>query len=198
MVGEKLIDSNVKIRGALCAQSFSGDVLKDILDINSTRGDIDKIVAVKIYRFPVNNDSFIFVERLVWEEKSITGGPQDYYTHIPLWKNGKLEIELYKLLENRKINYPMRFQQLRVFLEYFVNDPYQVVSQEELDNQWKLQGLPEQDQGMSVSQVLGYKNSGSLMQILTWDTQDYTLIKNNYRLKEAKYSKIIEKVLKKI
>lgn len=196
MVGKKFINPKSKIRGALCAQSFSDDVLQDILEKNSNQFETEKIVAMKIYTFPVDNDNFIFVERLVGEEKSVTGGPRNYYQDIPNWDNEKLESELSKLLENRKNNYPIRFKQLKVFLEFFVRDPTHILTQEELHNCWKKSGLPEQDQGMSVSQVLGYKNSGALRQMFTWDTLDYMDVKENYRLKKPKYSSDIAKSLK--
>jgi hypothetical protein len=198
MVGEKFINPKAEIRGALCAQSFSDEVLHNILEENSSRSEENKIVAVKIFRFPSDNENFIFVEKLVGEEKSTTGGPRNYYEDIPKWKLPKLEKELYELLKNRKINNPRRFQQLKVFLQFFVDDPYHQVSQEELRNEWENQGLPGKDQGMSVSQFLGYKNSGSLRQMLKWTVTSYMDIKEDYRLRDTKYSEIISKVLKKL
>lgn len=200
MVSDKFIDPKSEIRGALCAQSFSDDVLHSILEENSSRSKENKIVAVKIFRFPSENDNFIFVERLVGEEQSTTGGPRNYYDDIPDWKSVKLEKELYELLKNRKMNYPQRFQQLRVFLEFFVDDPSCKVSQQDLKEKWEEEGLPRKDQGLSVSQFLGYKNSGSLRQMLCWDVTSYMDIKEDYRLREPKlkYSKIIGTVLKKL
>lgn len=198
MVGENFIDPQASIRGALCAQSFSDEVLQKILEENSSRTQDDKIIAIKIYRFPADNENFIFVERLVGEEKSTTGGPRNYYHDIPQWKPKILCEKLENLLEKRKESNFQRFRQLEVFLQFFADDPKQEVTQEELRNEWKAQGLPEQDQGLSVSQVLGYKYSGALRQILTWDTLPHMDIKENYRLKDIKYSKIIAEVLKKV
>lgn len=67
--------------------------------------DKSKIVAVKIYTFPVDNDNFIFVERIVAEEKSITGG-RTVSIDIPNWSEEILEKELHNLLSNRKENNP--------------------------------------------------------------------------------------------
>ncbi|AUB57479.1 MULTISPECIES: hypothetical protein [Methanobacterium] len=198
MVGEKFINPKAKIRGALCAQSFSDEVLHDILEENSNRNEEEKIVAVKIFRFPADNENFIFVERIVGEEKSTTGGPRNYYADIPHWELPKLEKELYKLLKNRKINNPGRFEQLKVFLQFFVDDPSCRVSQQELREKWEEKGLPGKDQGMSVSQFLGYKNSGSLRQMLTWTFTAYMDIKEDYRLRDSKYSEIISKILNKL
>lgn len=198
MVGEKFITPKSEIRGALCAQSFSDDVLHDILEANSTRSEENKIVAVKIFRFPSDNDNFIFVERIVGEEQSTTGGPRNYYEDIPDWEPPKLEEELYKLLFNRKLNNPQRFSQLRVFLEFFAEDSSCIVSQQKLREKWKENRLPEKDQGMSVSQFLGYKNSRSLRQMLDWTVTSYMDIKEDYRLKDPKYAKIIKRVLDKL
>lgn len=198
MVGEKFIDPKSEIRGALCAQSFSDEVLHNILEENSSRSEENKIVAVKIFRFPSDNENFIFVERLVGEEQSTTGGPRNYYADIPDWNPQKLEQELYELLKNRKINNPQRFQQLKVFLEFFVDDPSCKVSQQELKEKWEEEGLPRKDHGLSVSQFLGYKSSGSLRQMLTWTVTPYMDIKEDYRLRDLKYSEIIGKVLKKL
>lgn len=198
MVGEKFVDSKSEIRGALCAQSFSDEVLHNILEENSSRSEENKIVAVKIFRFPSNNENFIFVERLVGEEQSATGGPRNYYSDIPKWEPNKLEKELYKLLKNRKLNSPQRFRQLKVFLKFFVDDPSCKVSQQKLREKWEDKGLPGKDQGLSVSQFLGYKNSGSLRQILNWTVTPYMDIKEDYRLKKPEYSEIIGRVLDKL
>lgn len=196
MVGENFIDANSKIRGAVCAQSFTDDVLHDILELNSTRSDNDNIIAVKIYTFPVNHENFVFVERLVGEEKSLSGGYGDY--SVPQWSKEKLESELYTVLENRKNNFPTRFKQLKVFLEFFIKDPNYVLTQEVLRDSWEIKGLPKKDSGLSVSQLMGYKNSGSLRQIFEWDTLEFMDVKENYRLKDPKYSKIIKNVLKRL
>ena len=45
---------------------------------------------------------------------------------------------------------------------------------------------------------MGYQNSGSLRQIFEWDTLEYMDVKENYRLKDPKYSTIVENVLKKL
>lgn len=197
MVGEKFIDLESKIRGALCAQSFSDDVLQEILEENSSRVDENKIIAVQIYRFPTDNDNFIFVERIVGEEKSNTGGPRNFYSDIPNWKPEILEKKLYELLEIRNDSNPQRYKQLKVFLQFFVNNPENVITQEELRKEWKNQGLPEQDYGLSVSQVLGYKYSGALRQMFKWELIPVTDMKQNYQLRDIKYSVIIAKVLKK-
>jgi hypothetical protein len=209
MVGENYVDIKSEIRGALCAQSFSDDVLQKILEENTSRKDENNIVAVKIFTFPVDNENFVYVERLVGEEKSSTGGPMNYYDLIPCWQPSKLEEELLILLKQRKENNRERFEQLRVFLEFFVNDPEHVLSQDELRKEWKAQGLKEQDQGLSVSQVMGYKNSGSLRQMFTWVVTPYMAVKEDYRLnkplkkcekyyKDTSYSEIISKVLQKL
>lgn len=198
MVGEKFINPRSEIRGALCAQSFSDEVLHTILDKNSSRSEENKIVAVKIFRFPSNNENFIFVERLVGEDKSTTGGPRNYYADIPNWKLSKLEKELYRLLKDRKVNYPQRFEQLKVFLEFFVDDPLCRVSQRELRERWEEKRLPEKDHGLSVSQFLGYKNSGSLRQMLKWKVTSYMDIKEDYQLRDPKYSELICRVLNKL
>ena len=65
---------------------FFDYVLQEILEENSSRADENKIIAVQIYRFPTDNDNFIFVERIVGEEKSNTGGPRNFYSDIPNWK----------------------------------------------------------------------------------------------------------------
>lgn len=196
IVGESFIDPDSRIRGALCAQSFSDDVLHDILDLNSKRENNDKIMAIKIYTFPVEHENFILVERLVGEERSSTGGTSVY--DIPNWPLEKLESELQNLLKSRKINSPKKFEQLKVFLEYFITKPNSELTQRTLRDYWELKGLSRKDKGLSVSQFLGYKNSGSLRQIFTWDTQEYMDIKENYRLRNPNYSKIIERVLKNI
>ena len=49
-----------------------------------------------------------------------------------------------------------------------------------------------------MSQVLGYKYSGALRQMLKWKLLPVTDMKQNYQLKDIKYSVIIAKVLKKI
>ncbi len=206
MVGEKFINPNNKIRGALCAQSFSDDVLQEIIEENDSRSEDERILAVKIYRFPVDNENFIFVERLVGEEKSVTGGPRNYYDDIPEINLEDLAEELSNLLKNRKETNEIRFNQLKVFLEFFVNNPSYKVTQKDLRKEWENQGLPGTDQGLSVSQVLGYKNSGSLRQMLTWEIQPYMDIKDNYRLRDKNkdqtkysnidYSNVISHVLK--
>jgi hypothetical protein len=197
MVGENFINPKSKIRGALCAQSFSDDVLKEILEENSSRTDENKIIAVQIYRFPTDNDNFIFVERIVGEEKSKTGGPRNFYSDIPKWEPEILKEKLYELLQIRKNSSRLRFEQLKVFLQFFANKPEIVLTQEELRKEWKNQGLPEQDQGLSVSQVLGYKYGGALRQMLKWKMIPVTDMKQNYQLKDIKYSLIIAKVLKR-
>ena len=65
------------------------------------------------------------------------------------------------------------------------------------EKEWKNQGLPEQDHGLSVSQVLGYKYSGALRQMFKWELIPVTDMKQNYKLRDIKYSVIIAKVLKK-
>lgn len=72
-----------------------------------------------------------------------------------------------------------------------------MLTKDELKEKWKEQGLAEQDHGLSVSKFLGYKYSGSLRQILTWDFLNLD-VKENYRLRDPKYSEIIAKVLKKL
>lgn len=195
MVGNEFV-INPNIRGALCAQSFSDNVMNKILEVNESRNE--KIVAVRIYRFPIDNDVFVLVERLIGEEKSPTGGKRTYYEDIPDWNENKLENELFELLRKRKENYEERYKQLKVFLELFVDRPDKIVTQNELKEQWKKEGLPEQDRGLSVSQLLGYKNSGALRQILKWKTLDYMDIKENYQLRDSKYSNVIKNAIKKL
>lgn len=68
LVGEYLID-DPKIRGALCAQDFTDDVMGEIIKKNATRVGEKKILAVKINRFPGKiGQTFVLVEPLIGED----------------------------------------------------------------------------------------------------------------------------------
>lgn len=198
MVGPDLIDPKAPFRGSLCAQTFSDEVLKSMLEENSDRSENEKLVALRISQFPANNDNFILVERLIGEEKSVTGGPRTYYDDIPKFNDFELEKELLNLLKTRRSNYPVRFKQLISLLEIFANNPDRTVKREELVTEWKKKDLPEQDQGISVSQLLGYKNSGALRQILDWEILTPGDIKDNYKLRNKKDANIIKNVIEKL
>jgi len=195
MVGREFINPQAKIRGALCAQSFSDEVLKEILEENTHRTEDNKIIAVQIYRFPNENDNFIFVERVVGEEKSTTGGPRNYYDDIPAWEKKTLKEKLKKLLNIRKNSSQIKFEQLKVFLQVFADNKNAVLTKKELQEKWLDQGLPEKDNGLSVSQVMGYKYGGALRQMFTWKLIPITDMKENYQLKDVKYSEYISEVL---
>lgn len=196
MVGKSLFDKQSKIRGALCAQAFSDDVMKEMLNYNTSNDQ--KLVAIRVYRFPAENDAFVLVERIIGEEKSSTGGRMTFYDDIPDWESPKLDEELYKILKARKVNYPERFEQLKILMESLINEPTKVISQKEMREEWAKKGLPSTDRGWAVSQPLGYRNSSSLRQILEWDTDKGTLMKDNYRLREKKYADILKKVLNQL
>lgn len=196
MVGEGLLDT--KIKGAICSQAFSDEVIKKIIEINSKRTNEEKILAVKIYRFPVDNEVFVLVETIVGEEKPPSGGTRrTFYDDIPNHSEEVLVRKLIDIMLERKKTHPKRIEQLKVLLEMLIEDPTKVVTQEELRNTWVKRGLPKDDRGLSVSQLLGYKKSGPLRQILTWEWV-YGDIKDNYRLGDKSYSEVLKKVLKKV
>lgn len=198
MVGNDFLDPNPKIRGALCAQAFSDDVIKKIIEENSNRANDEKLLAVKIYRFPVDNDVFVLVEPFIGEEKTATGKMRiTYYDDIPDLSESKLAEELIDILSKRKNTHPQRFEQLKVLLDLFAKSPDCTVTQEELRTEWQKRGLPREDRGLSVSQLLGYKKSGALRQILKWDILPPD-IKDNYRLRDKKYAGVLSNVLAKI
>lgn len=194
MVGNDFIDNNAKIRGALCAQAFSDEVMEKIIEENSNRSSTEKLIAVKIYRFPVDNDVFVLVEPFIGEERTTTGRHKTYYGDIPQLPTKKLRKDLLDLLSRRKNTHPQRFEQLKVLLEIFAKSPSRTVTQDELRTEWQNRGLPKEDKGLSVSQLLGYKNSGALRQILVWDIIPPD-IKDNYRLRDEGYAKVIRDVL---
>lgn len=198
MVGNEFIDNNSKIRGALCAQAFSDEVLKEIIDENLKRPATGKLVALRIYRFPVDNDVFISVEPFIGEERTTTGKHITYYDDIPQLPAQKLKTDLLDLLVRRKNTHLERFEQLRVLLEILVRSPSDTVTQDKLRTEWQNKGLPKEDGGLSVSQLLGYKKSGALRQILRWDIIPRTDIKDNYRLRDTGYAEMIGDVLTKL
>ena len=69
-----------------------------------------------------------------------------------------------------------------------------IVTQDMLRKEWENRGLPKIDGGLSVSQVLGYEKWAALRQIIEWDIA-YADVKDNYRLREERYAKIIRDVL---
>lgn len=198
IVGNGFLGGNLKIRGALCAQAFSDDVMKKIIEENLNRTNEEKLLAVKIYRFPVDNDVFVLVEPFIGEERTTAGGIHNtYYYDVPNLSPSDLVKELTDILSKRKSTHPQRFEQLKVLLKLFVNNSDCTVTQEDLRKEWQKRGLPREDRGLSVSQLLGYKKSGALRQILKWDIplQD---IKDNYRLRDKKYAEVLNNVLGKI
>ena len=194
MVGNGFVDDGSRIRGALCAQAFSDEVMRKIIEENSNRPLAEKLVAVKIYRFPVDNDVFVLVEPFIGEERSTTGGRKTYYGDIPELSAEELAKALLALLSRRKNTHPQRFQQLGVLLEMLAKNPSRTVTQEELRTEWQNRSLPRQDRGLSVSQLLGYRQSGALRQILKWQTIPPD-IKDNYTLRDDEYGKVIGDVL---
>jgi len=196
IVGNDFLDLNLRIRGALCAQAFSDEVMKKIIEVNSNREYEEKLLAVKIYQFPVDNEVFVLVEPFIGEERTATSGMHPtYYDDIPKLSEQEFVKRLTDILSKRKNTHPQRFEQLKVLLEMLLENP--IVTQEELRNAWAKKSLPKEDRGLSVSQVLGYKNSGPLRQIITWEWARAD-IKDNYRLRKPSYSKVLQKVLKKI
>ncbi len=193
---KEFLDNN--IRGALCAQAFSDEVVKGIIDENLNRSYEKKLLAVKIYLFPVDNDMFALIEPFIGEERTTTGGRRaTHYDDIPDLSDFELEEELFRILSNRKKTHPQRFEQLKAFLELFVSNPKRSVNQKELREEWQNRGLPKEDRGLSVSQVLGYKNNGALRKILEWDVIPPD-IKDNYRLKDERYAEVLRNVLNRI
>ncbi|HRT00519.1 MAG TPA: hypothetical protein P5312_10810 [Bacteroidales bacterium] len=198
IVGDDFLDHNLNIRGALCAQAFSDDVIKKIIEENSSRANEEKLLAVKIYRFPVDNDVFVLVEPFIGEERTTTGGRHiTFYNDIPTLSKSDLVRELTGVLSRRKNTHPQRFEQLKVLLELFIKNPDRAITQEELRTEWQKRKLPREDRGLSVSQLLGYKNSRALRQILNWDIFPPD-IKDNYRLRDKKYAEILSDVLANI
>ncbi|MFH1561791.1 MAG: hypothetical protein ABIF11_00015 [Nitrospirota bacterium] len=197
MVGKGFIDNNSKIRGALCAQAFSDEVMKKIIEENLNRPSTEKLIAMKIYRFPVDNDVFVLVEPFIGEERTSTGRHITYYDDIPQLPTEKLREGILSLLSKRKNTHPQRFEQLKVLLEIFTKSPSRTVTQDELRTEWQNKDLPREDRGLSVSQLLGYKNNGALRQILRWDISP-TSIKDNYKLRDEKYSNVIGDVFTKL
>lgn len=191
IVGNDFIDNKSKMRGALCAQAFSDEVMKKIIEENSNPSSTEKLAAVKIYRFPVDNDVFVLVEPFIGEERTTT------YYDIPQLPTEKLMNELSDLLSRRKNTYPQRFEQLKVLLEIFAKSPSHVITQDALRSEWQNRGLPREDRGSSVSRLLGLKNNGALRQILQWDVIPPD-IKDNYRLRNEGYAKVISDVLTKL
>jgi hypothetical protein len=188
-VDDNLIEKS-KIRGALCAQDFSDEVIKKIIE--------EKLVAVKINRFPVDNDVFVLVDPLIGVERSQTGGRKTYYDKIPNLPDNQLREELAEILSRRKRTHRQRFEQFKVLLEMLAKSPDSTVTQAKLRDEWENRGLPREDRGLSVSQFLGYKKSGALRQILTWDMFPPD-IKDNYKLRDPKkYAVVIEGVLEDI
>lgn len=59
-----------KIRGALCSQDFSDEVLGKIITENRSRGSGEKILAIRIQRFPVGKEVFVLVEPVIGDNKS--------------------------------------------------------------------------------------------------------------------------------
>ncbi|MGC8798514.1 MAG: hypothetical protein ACP5PK_07640 [candidate division WOR-3 bacterium] len=153
---------------------------------------------MKINRFPVDNDVFVLVDPLIGVERSQTGGRKTYYDKIPNLPDNQLREELAEILSRRKRTHRQRFEQFKVLLEMLAKSPDSTVTQAKLRDEWENRGLPREDRGLSVSQFLGYKKSGALRQILTWDMFPPD-IKDNYKLRDPKkYAVVIEGVLEDI
>lgn len=183
-----------KIRGALLAQAFKDEVIKKIIEENKKRRNEDKLLAVKITRFPIDNDVYVMVDQIVGIERTPTGGRKTFYEDIPNFTEKELKDKLKEILTSRKNTHPTRFKQLMVLLKLLAENPDAIITQESLRETWAGKGLPRKDEGQSVSQPLGYKNNGALRQILKWDTGPLD-IKDNYRLRDKKYAEVIKSVL---
>lgn len=194
IVGEELIEDGAKIRGALCAQAFSEEVISKLIEINSNLPSNEERLAVKINRYPVDNDVFVLVDPLIGGEQASIGGHTTYYDEIPEFSFDKLKQELRKILQKRKSRYPERFKQLKAFLEIFIKDPELKLTQNEMREIWEQEGLKREDRGVSVSQLFGYKRNGALRQLFSWDIKG-TDMKENYQLRDKNYSELIDEVL---
>lgn len=192
IVGDKCLDTPLKIRGALCAEDFSDEVMKKILDANLSRGKEDKLLAVEIQRFNVRDEDYVVVQPFIGEDETRRN---TYYDDIPDLPETELKENLVAVLLERKNKQPERFKQLKVFLELLTNNP-KILTQDEIRNEWERRNLPRDDRGLSVSQLIGYKDSGPLRQIIGYDLSGDK--KNNYRLKEDKYSELLRDVLEKV
>ena len=197
MVGSEFVDEHAKIRGALCAQAFSDEVMEKLIEENASRPPQDKLIAVKVYRFPVDDEVFVFVERVIGEEKSSAGGHLTYYDDIPQMNEQELRSQLIVILSKRKDTHPQRFEQLKALLHMLTEDPRRAVVREELRREWEERGLPKEDRGLSVSQLLGYKNNGALRQILSWDRIPPDT-KDNYRLRDVRYAEVLREALRSL
>jgi len=193
-VGKEFVVQDQKIRGALCSHDFNDAVMGEIINNNISRPYDDKILAVKICRFPVGDEVFVMVECLIGEDDAKIVGRKTYYDDKPEMPEEELKESLKQILEKRKQNYPERFNQLRVFLEMLAENPTGTITQRKLRDAWVQKGLPEMDRGMSISQPLGHKDNGALRQLIAWDVIERD-IKDNYRLQKEAYSKIIKSVL---
>ncbi|MGV9206192.1 MAG: hypothetical protein ACOC44_19480 [Promethearchaeia archaeon] len=190
--------SDKEIRGALCAQKFSDNVLDQLIEVNKGQNTqiSKKLVAVKINRYPVDNNIFVVVEPIIAAESTPTGR-RTYYDDIRDLSDDKLKRDLMDFLKQRKKDHPEKFKQLRVLLKMLSKSPSNIVTKDQMKVEWKKNNLEENDRGLAVSQVLGYKDSYSLRQILKWDIVRGD-IKDNYRLREKKYGNLLTEVLGKL
>ncbi len=180
-------------RGALCAGEFSLDVLSGLKKRNGENPDKPPLLAVRIKRFTSeDNDSYVLVECFVGEERNESGGRKTFYDDIPTYGDNELKSELLKLLRNRRQANERRALQLEIALKLLVDR--EVVTQDMYREAWKENDLPRKDGGHALSQFLGFKRSGPLRQILTWDWV-VSDIKDNYRLQDQRYAGILREVL---
>ncbi len=196
-VGSEYFDPGQPFYGAILAQTFSEEVVAKLIEANEERPAEEKIIAVKLSRFPVDNEFYVVVETLFSpDEGGKKGGHVTWYDDVPKWGEKRLEEELLQLLRRRKKSHPVRYQQLRVFLSLLVQNPGRTITKTECQEAWLKKGLPLTDRGLSVSQLLGYRTYGALRQILAFE-RVYADTKDNYRLRNAKYARVIAAALKK-
>lgn len=106
--GQSLIDIYHPIRGALCAQDFEDEVYEKMAEVNSTRikNGQDKLEAVAISKFHVDDDIFVVVDRVLGTEKK--GKTPDL--SIRIWE----AIKIGKIKEGTILKYDDKYLSLEM------------------------------------------------------------------------------------